>query len=191
MGSYNPSMRLIRFNKPFRVLSQFTDPDDRPTLAGFIDSPDLYPAGRLDFESEGLMLLTNDGRLQARISDPHFKLAKTYLVQVEGEPGQSDLAPLRSGVHIKGDLCCAESVCCITAPDFLWLRKPPIRERKSIPTSWIEIVLTQGRNRQVRRMTAAIGYPTLRLIRTGIGIWRVDDLQSGEWQPIAENDIRF
>ncbi len=183
-------MRLIRFNKPYRVLSQFTDADDRPTLAGYIDIPGLYPAGRLDYESEGLLLLTDDGRLQARISEPRFKLAKTYLVQVEGEPCLADLQPLRSGVNIKSDFCRAERIYCTTEPDFLWQREPPIRERKSIPTSWIEIVLTQGRNRQVRRMTAAIGFPTLRLIRTGIGDWRVDDLKPGEWQSIAEADIR-
>ncbi len=184
-------MRLIRLNKPFRVLSQFTDADNRPTLADYIDVAGLYPAGRLDFESEGLMLLTDDGRLQARISDPRFKLAKTYLVQVEGEPCPTDLQPLQSGVQIKGDFCRAESARCMIEPDFLWPREPPIRARKSIPTSWIEIVLTQGRNRQVRRMTAVIGFPTLRLIRTGIGDWRVDDLRPGKWQPIAEDEIRF
>ena len=136
-NTYNPSMHLIRFNKPYRVLSQFTDADSRPTLADYIDLADLYPAGRLDFESEGLMLLTNDGRLQARISDPRFKLAKTYLVQVEGKPRPTDLQPLQSGVQIKGDFCRAESARCMTEPDFLWPREPPIRARKSIPTSWI------------------------------------------------------
>ena len=184
-------MHLIRFNKPYRVLSQFTDADGRPNLAGYIDVPGLYPAGRLDYESEGLMLLTDDGQLQARISDPRFKLAKTYLVQVEGEPGSPDLEPLRSGIQIKDGLCRAASARCTTEPDYLWQREPAIRVRKSIPTSWLEIVLTEGRNRQVRRMTAAIGFPTLRLIRTGIGDWQVNDLRPGEWQPIAEAAIRF
>lgn len=173
---------LILLNKPFRVLSQFRDSDGRPTLGDFVDRPGVYPAGRLDFDSEGLMLLTDDGRLQARISDPKNKMPKTYWAQVEGVPSPDQLRELERGVRLKDGLARAVSARSIAAPAGLWERDPPIRYRKSVPDSWIEIVLTEGRNRQVRRMTAAVGLPTLRLIRYAVGDWSVDGLQPGEWR---------
>jgi len=180
---------LILLNKPFRVLSQFRDPDGRATLGDFIDMPGVYPAGRLDFDSEGLMLLTDDGRLQARISDPKNKMPKTYWAQVEGEPGAEQLRRLVRGVRLKDGPARAVSARLIDEPANLWQRDPPIRHRKNVPDSWIEVVLTEGRNRQVRRMTAAVGLPTLRLIRHAIGEWTVDDLQPGEWREAT--DPRF
>ena len=173
---------LILLNKPFRVLSQFRDADGRATLADFVDLPGVYPAGRLDYDSEGLMLLTDDGRLQARISSPKFKLPKTYWAQVEGEPTRQQLAQLVQGVQLKDGPARAVSVCLIDTPPSLWDREPPIRYRKNVPDRWIEIVLTEGRNRQVRRMTAAVGLPTLRLIRYAIGDWTVYGLAPGEWR---------
>ena len=178
--------RLILFNKPFGVLSQFTDERieaPRPTLADFIDLPGVYPAGRLDFDSEGLMVLCDDGRLQARIADPRFKLPKSYLVQVEGEPGEAALAQLREGVRLKDGLTRPAEVRAIADPS-LWPRDPPIRVRKSIPDSWIELTIDEGRNRQVRRMTAAVGHPTLRLVRWAIGLWSIDALAPGEWREV-------
>lgn len=172
---------LILLNKPFRVLSQFRDPDGRPTLGDYVDIPGVYPAGRLDFDSEGLMLLTDDGRLQARISQPKSRMRKTYWAQVEGTPGAEQLDELVSGVTLKDGPARAESARQIDAPSDLWERDPPIRYRASIPDSWVEIVLTEGRNRQVRRMTAAVGLPTLRLIRYSIGDWTVGSLKPGEW----------
>jgi 23S rRNA pseudouridine2457 synthase len=180
---------LILLNKPFRVLSQFRDPDGRATLGDFIDTPGVYPAGRLDFDSEGLMLLTDDGRLQARISDPKNKMPKTYWAQVEGEPGTEQLRRLERGVRLKDGPARAVSARLIDEPAKLWQRDPPIRHRKNVPDSWIEVVLTEGRNRQVRRMTAAVGLPTLRLIRYAIGEWTVDGLQPGEWREAT--DPRF
>lgn len=176
--------RVILFNKPFDVLSQFTDvrsPTPRRTLSDYIDIPDVYPAGRLDRDSEGLMVLTDDGKLQARISDPRNKLAKTYLVQVEGDPTDKDLEPLRGGVTLKDGPTRPASVRLIAPPD-LWDRVPPVRFRKSVPDRWIEVKISEGRNRQVRRMTAAIGFPTLRLVRWQIGDWVLGELQSGRWQ---------
>ena len=176
--------RLILFNKPYGVLSQFTDESTgppRPTLKNYIDLPGVYPAGRLDFDSEGLLLLTDDGRLQARIADPRYKLPKTYLVQVEGEPGEAALDQLRKGVHLKDGLTRPAEAEPIPDPD-LWPRDPPIRVRKNIPDSWIRLTIREGRNRQVRRMTAAVGYPTLRLVRWRIGEWSIEDLPSGEWR---------
>ena len=178
-------MTLILFNKPYDVLSQFTDRSTagstRRTLSDFIDMPNIYPAGRLDLDSEGLMLLTDDGRLQARIADPKYKMPKTYLVQVEGEVTETALATLRTGVVLKdGPTRPAEAE---TIPDpMLWPRDPPIRVRKNIPDSWIRLTITEGRNRQVRRMTAAVGHPTLRLIRWRIGDWSIDGVAPGEWQ---------
>lgn len=180
--------RLIRFNKPFDVLSQFTDRGQaagaRRTLSDFIDLPGVYPAGRLDRDSEGLMLLTDDGRLQARISDPRHKLAKTYWVQVEGVPDAAALRQLCDGVTLKDGPTRPALARRMDAPPGLWPRLPPIRVRKSVSESWIELTLREGRNRQVRRMTAAVGYPTLRLIRWRIGDWTLAGLDSGTWADI-------
>jgi 23S rRNA pseudouridine2457 synthase len=179
-------MALIRFNKPFGVLSQFTDrgsPDARATLSDHITLPGVYPAGRLDRDSEGLLLLTDDGALQARIADPRFKLPKTYLVQVEGEPDDAALAQLRKGLMLKDGPTRPAKAEAIPAPD-LWPRDPPVRFRKTVPDCWLRLTITEGRNRQVRRMTAAIGHPTLRLVRWSIGEWTLDDLPPGEWRQI-------
>ena len=179
--------RIILFNKPYGVLPQFTDKETegspRPTLSQFVDVPGVYPAGRLDMDSEGLMLLTDDGRLQARISDPKYKMAKSYLVQVEGDVSDAALVRLRRGVSLKDGLtlpCEAER---IADPEF-WPRDPPIRVRQSIPDSWIELTIREGRNRQVRRMTAAVGHPTLRLVRRAIGEWTLDGLAPGTWREV-------
>ena len=178
-------MTLILFNKPYDVLSQFTDSgtagSKRRTLSDFIDIPGVYPAGRLDLDSEGLMLLTDDGRLQARIADPKYKMPKTYLAQVEGEVSDDALAMLREGVRLKDGLTRPAEAETIADPG-LWPRDPPIRVRKSIPDGWIKLTISEGRNRQVRRMTAAVGHPTLRLIRWGIGEWTLGDLEPGEWR---------
>ncbi len=174
--------RLILLNKPFGVLSQFTDQEGRRSLKSLVDVPNVYPAGRLDKESEGLLLLTDDGALQARISSPRFKLPKRYLVQVEGEPDEEALQAFASGIQLKdGKARPAQARLCME-PDWLWPRRPPIRFRKNVPTSWLELELREGRNRQARRMTAAVGFPTLRLIRTGIGPWNLDALAPGEWK---------
>ncbi len=173
---------IIIFNKPFGVLSQFTSDGDTATLASFIDRPGYYPAGRLDKDSEGLLVLTNNGRQQARISDPRHKMAKRYWVQVEGKPGRDDLEKLRHGVTLKDGPTKPARVRAIDEPKGLWPRNPPIRVRKSVPDSWIELSITEGRNRQVRRMTAAIGFPTLRLIRAQVGDWSLDDLEPGAWR---------
>jgi 23S rRNA pseudouridine2457 synthase len=178
--------RLVLFNKPMNVLSQFTDaksPSPRATLSDFIDRPGIYPAGRLDRDSEGLLLLTDDGRLQARISDPKHKMEKTYLVQVEGAPTEADLEPLRRGLTLK-DGPTKPARARLIAPPALWERDPPVRFRKSVSDAWIEIAIREGRNRQVRRMTAAAGFPTLRLVRWRIGDWALDGLAPGEWREI-------
>lgn len=175
--------RLILFNKPFGVLSQFTDRGSetaRQTLSDFVQVPGVYPAGRLDRDSEGLLLLTDDGRLQARIADPKFKLPKTYRVQVEGEITDDALSALRSGVMLNDGMtrpARAERI----DPPALWPRDPPVRFRKSVPDCWISLTIAEGRNRQVRRMTAAVGFPTLRLVRWQIGDWTLDGMAPGSW----------
>ena len=179
--------RLIAFNKPCGVLSQFTDRGSetvRQTLSDFIDIPAVYPAGRLDRDSEGLLLLCDDGRLQARIADPRHRLAKTYLAQVEGEPDDASLDALRSGVRLKDGMTRPAGIERIDPPE-LWPRDPPIRVRKNIPDSWLQVTLREGRNRQVRRMTAAIGHPTLRLVRWSIGEWTLEGLLPGQWREIS------
>jgi 23S rRNA pseudouridine2457 synthase len=173
--------KLIIFNKPFQVLSQFTDDSGKKTLADFIDIKAVYPAGRLDFDSEGLLLLTDDGVLQAKISHPKYKLSKTYWVQVEGTATAAHCDALLAGVKLKDGMATALS-CKLISPPSLWEREPPIRVRKSIPDSWMEIVITEGRNRQVRRMTAAIDLPTLRLVRAKVGDWSIDGLSLGEYK---------
>lgn len=173
---------LILLNKPFRVLSQFRDPDGRATLGDFVDVPEVYPAGRLDYDSEGLILLTDDGKLQARISHPNARTPKTYWAQVEGKPTGEQLDQLVQGTELKDGVAKAVSARLIDEPSDLWDRDPPIRYRANVPDSWIEVVLSEGRNRQVRRMTAAVGLPTLRLIRYSIGDWTVDGLRPGEWR---------
>lgn len=173
-------MTLILFNKPYDVLCQFTDEgSSRPTLADFIRVPGVYPAGRLDRDSEGLLLLTDDGRLQARIADPKFKLPKSYLVQVEGDVTDAALASLRRGVRLKDGMTRPAEAQRIAAPA-LWPRDPPVRFRKTVPDCWIRLTIREGRNRQVRRMTAAIGHPTLRLVRWSIGDWTLDGIAPGE-----------
>ena len=176
---------LVAFNKPYGVLCQFTDQSvpPRPTLAGFGLPPDIYAAGRLDFDSEGLLLLSDDGARIAQISSPKFKWPKTYLVQVEGLPSDEQLSALRQGVELSDGLTAPTQVVRLQhAPDWLWPRDPPIRQRKSVADSFIELTLREGRNRQVRRMTAAVGLPTLRLVRISIGPHRLDGLQSGKWR---------
>ena len=174
--------RLICFNKPYGVLSQFTAEGRWRGLKDFIDIPGVYVAGRLDADSEGLLLLTNDGKLQARISDPRHKMEKTYWVQVEGVPDEAALASLRQGVQLNDGLTRPARARLIPQPEPLWPRDPPVRVRQSIPTSWLELVISEGRNRQVRRMTAAVGYPTLRLIRAAIGPYSLDGLAPGTWR---------
>jgi 23S rRNA pseudouridine2457 synthase len=175
-------MTLILFNKPYDVLCQFTDEGSgRRTLADFIQVPGVYPAGRLDRDSEGLLLLTDDGRLQARIADPRFNLPKSYLVQVEGDVTEAALASLRQGIRLKDGMTRPAEAERIAAPA-LWPRDPPVRFRKTVPDCWIRLTIREGRNRQVRRMTAAIGHPTLRLVRWSIGDWTLDGVAPGEWR---------
>lgn len=182
--------KVILFNKPFGVLSQFTDKGTegsaRPTLSGFIDQPGFYPAGRLDRDSEGLMVLTDNGALQARIAHPKYKRAKTYLVQVEGVITESAVMALRKGVDLKGGRTKPAEVTRVDPPEGLWERDPPVRFRKTVPDGWLEIAIREGRNRQVRRMTAHVGLPTLRLIRIGVGDWKLNDLRPGAWRWASE-----
>ena len=173
--------RLILLNKPFNVLCQFTGGPEGETLADFVKVPGVYPAGRLDKDSEGLLLLTDDGKLQARIAEPKFKLPKTYYVQVEGEPTDAALSQLRKGVDLKDGMTAPAEVQRMDPPT-LWERNPPVRFRKTVPDQWIALTISEGRNRQVRRMTAAVGYPTLRLVRWQIGDWTVEGLAPGEWR---------
>jgi 23S rRNA pseudouridine2457 synthase len=179
---------LVLFNKPYQVLCQFSDRAGRRTLAAFVRVPGVYPAGRLDYDSEGLLLLTDDGRLQARIADPRHDLEKTYWAQVEGVPDAAALERLRRGVRLRDGLTRPARVRLLPEAPSLWPREPPIRSRRAIPTAWLEISLREGRNRQVRRMTAAVGYPTLRLVRTAVGPWRMAGLAPGAWR---EGDPRL
>jgi 23S rRNA pseudouridine2457 synthase len=174
---------LILFNKPYGVLSQFTDKGQRATLADFIPLPGIYPAGRLDRDSEGLLLLTDDGELQHRLTDPRHKAWKTYWAQVEGVVDEAALKRLREGVELKEGPTRPARARRMAAPE-IWPREPPIRYRASIPTSWLALSLREGRNRQVRRMTAAVGFPTLRLIRVAVGDWRLDRLAPGQWRQV-------
>jgi 23S rRNA pseudouridine2457 synthase len=174
--------RLIVFNKPFGVICQFTADDGKPTLKDFIALPRVYPAGRLDTDSEGLLVLTDDGALQTRIADPRHRLEKGYWAQVEGVASEAALEALRQGVELNDGPTLPATARAIEAPEGLWERDPPIRVRKSIPTAWLEIGLREGRNRQVRRMTAAVGLPTLRLVRFRVGPWGLDGLQPGRWR---------
>lgn len=177
--------RLILFNKPFQVLSQFRRNDERATLADYIDIPGVHPAGRLDYDSEGLLLLTDDGPLAHRITDPKHKLPKSYYVQVEGVPDAAALERLRRGVELKDGMTRPAKARLMDEPEGLWPRQPPVRFRKEIPTRWLELILSEGRNRQVRRMTAAVGFPTLRLIRWKIGQWTLQGLAPGEFRELT------
>jgi 23S rRNA pseudouridine2457 synthase len=179
--------RILLFNKPYGVICQFSPSESskggmHPTLADYIALPDFYPAGRLDTDSEGLLLLTDDGKLQHRITDPRHKLPKTYWVQVEGTPDEAALEKLRKGVMLNDGPTLPADARLMAEPANLWPRNPPVRFRKAIPTNWLELSIREGRNRQVRRMTAAAGYPTLRLIRYAIGMWSLDGLAPGAWR---------
>ncbi len=185
-------MPLIVLNKPFRVLTRFTDPEGRPTLADYLDAPGCYPAGRLDFDSEGVLLVTDDGALRAAITDPRHALEKTYWVQVEGEPGAAALRALEQGVLLADGLTRPARAREIAEPAGLWPRDPPIRYRAQIPTAWLELAIKEGRNRQVRRMTAAVGLPTLRLVRARVGPFGLEGLAPGEWRRVPdEARVRF
>lgn len=193
-------MPLILFNKPFRVLSQFTDQEQRQVLADFVPNPDVYPAGRLDFDSEGLLLLTDDGRLQAAISSPDKGIIKRYWSQVDGKAETQPIERLLEGVNLKDGFAAAIEAMVIPPPDSLWPRDPPIRVRKNLPTDWLAISIAEGRNRQIRRMTAAVGLPTLRLIRHTVGPWSLGNLQPGEsreystktaWQALRDYSDAF
>ena len=174
--------KVVLFNKPFHVLSQFTDQAGRKNLSAFIDIPQVYVAGRLDYDSEGLLVLTDDGRLQHQIAHPRKKMTKTYWVQVEGEVSDEAIHQLQTGVELSDGKTRPAKVKCIAQPAQVWPREPAVRFRKAIPTSWLSLTIIEGRNRQVRRMTAAVGFPTLRLIRYAVGAWNLDGLKSGEFR---------
>jgi len=182
-------MTTLLLNKPYGVLSKFTDSSGRPTLAALVPVPGVYPAGRLDADSEGLLVLTSDGSLQSRISNPRHHWPKTYWAQVEGEIGDDAIARLRRGVVLKDGATRPAQARRIPEPPGLWVRDPPIRFRKSVPTGWIELTLREGRNRQVRRMTAAVGHPTLRLIRSSVGPWTLEGLEPGQWRSVDPEGV--
>jgi 23S rRNA pseudouridine2457 synthase len=181
--------RVLLFNKPFQVLTQFTSTDGKATLKDYLDAPDMRAAGRLDYDSEGLVVLTDSGTLQARLADPRWKLGKTYFVQVEGTIDEAAIQKLRKGVRLNDGLTLPAEAALVAEPEWLWPRTPPIRFRKEIPTSWLTLTIREGRNRQVRRMTAIVGFPTLRLIRWGVGPWTVGNLQPGESREAAADDV--
>lgn len=183
------SASLLLLNKPFQVLTQFTSTDGKKTLKNFVCAPDMRPAGRLDYDSEGLVLLTDIGSLQARLADPRWKAPKSYLVQVEGIATEAQLGALRRGVELADGLTLPADAKSIDEPAWLWPRVPPIRERKAIPTSWISLTIREGRNRQVRRMTAAVGLPTLRLIRWSVGPWTLQGLAPGESRAVDQVEV--
>ncbi len=181
--------QLVLLNKPFQVLTQFTTSDERATLRSCISAPGFYPAGRLDYDSEGLVLLTNSPALQTQLSDPRWKVGKTYFVQVEGELTEASIKPLSGGVKLSDGITLPAQALLVAEPQWLWLRDPPIRVRKAIPTSWLSLTLREGRNRQVRRMTAAIGHPTLRLIRWSVGDWTLQDLLPAQSRSVGKDEI--
>jgi 23S rRNA pseudouridine2457 synthase len=188
-------LRLLLLNKPFQVLTRFTSDgasgnEERATLADYINAPGFYPAGRLDYDSEGLLLLTDDGALQAQLSNPKWKVTKSYLVQVERTPEASALQQLRQGVMLNDGITLPAAAELIDEPEWLWQRTPPIRFRKNITTAWIKLSIKEGRNRQVRRMTAAVGHPTLRLIRWSVGPWSLVDLQPGRWREVSKYQLQ-
>lgn len=182
-------MRLLLLNKPFQVLTRFRKDDARATLTDYVSAPGFHPAGRLDYDSEGLLLLTDHGPLQAQLSNPRWKVAKTYFVQVENAVGEEALHTLRTGVQLNDGLTLPAEVQRVTEPEWLWLRTPPIRMRKNIPTDWMKLTIKEGRNRQVRRMTAAVGHPTLRLIRWSVGPWSIEGIQPGGWREIDQMEL--
>jgi 23S rRNA pseudouridine2457 synthase len=181
---------LLLFNKPFHVLTQFTSTDGKATLRDYLSAPGMRPAGRLDYDSEGLVLLTNAGTLQARLADPRWQAGKTYFVQVEGTPNETALVPLRRGIDLNDGRTLPAQAKAVDEPEWLWPRDPPIRFRKAIPTSWIELTIREGRNRQVRRMTAAVGLPTLRLIRWSVGPWTLAGLAPGETRAVPQEQVQ-
>lgn len=182
--------RLLLVNKPFRMLTQFTSDGDKRSLSDIVTAPQMYPAGRLDYDSEGLVLLTNWGALQARLAEPRFKLVKTYLVQVEGSPAASAIQQLSEGVQLKDGMTLPAQVQPTVEPAWLWPRDPPIRYRKEIPTDWLSLSIREGRNRQVRRMTAAVGHPTLRLIRWAVGPWTLENLPPGASREVDQRELK-
>lgn len=184
------SPALLLLNKPFRVLTQFTSEDGKATLRDFVHAPGMRPAGRLDYDSEGLVLLTNSGPLQTKLADPRWKQEKTYFVQVEGEIGDDALVQLRRGVKLNDGMTLPAGAECMDEPEWLWPRDPPIRFRKAIPTSWLKLTIREGRNRQVRRMTAAVNLPTLRLIRWSVGPWTLEGLVPGESRAVAPSEVQ-
>jgi len=183
-------MRLLLLNKPFQVLTKFKTDDNRATLADYLSAPGFHPAGRLDYDSEGLLLLTDHGPLQAQLSNPKWKVAKTYFVQVENHPSAQAIQQLQRGVSLTDGLTLPADAELIDEPSWLWPRTPPIRFRKNIPTVWLKLTIKEGRNRQVRRMTAAVGHPTLRLIRWSVGPWTIEGMQPGDYRQAASSELQ-